>query len=590
MSKNWIEKIEELDYAFQPIVNPYAGSIYGVEALLRNTEKLGYKEISEFFDDAYSQGVLFNVDIMLREKAISKFITIPFCNKIKLFYNYDPRILEMNDYKNGFTENILQKYNLDSQNICFEINEKYQILKIDNLRNFINGLKERNIKVALDDFGAGFSGLELFYHSDPDFIKFDRFLISGIDNDIKKKSFCSHIISLCKLFGIIVIAEGVETLAEFYTCKDIGFDLIQGFFIQRPQIEVASLQLSNDNIKNLISRRKNISKNEEMINNEMIVLDTISVDDNIKIIFEKFHENLNYNFFPVVDSNNYPMGILHEKKIKSYVYSPYGKELLYNKSFNKSISKFLSFCPVADINTSQEAFLEIFVNNPESQGILITKEMKYVGFLNAKSLLNMINLKNLSYAREINPLTKLPGNMMINEYIGGIFENNEHNFYLVYFDFDNFKPFNDKFGFRQGDRAILYFADLLRKEAHEKERFIGHIGGDDFFVGFKSDTDIKEKVIQKVLNIVDDFSNAMLSFFDKEDVERGYYFSKDRNGELCKFAFLSVSAGIIEIEKDFRDFSDDTIGEVLAVIKKDAKSSKMKISYKKLGVEVYAYC
>ena len=590
MSKNWIEKIEILDYAFQPIVNPYAGSIYGVEALLRNTEKLGYKEISEFFDDAYSQGVLFNVDIMLREKAISKFIKIPFCNKIKLFYNYDPRILEMNDYKNGFTENILQKYNLDSQNICFEINEKYQILKIDNLRNFINGLKERNIKVALDDFGAGFSGLELFYHSDPDFIKFDRFLISGIDNDIKKKSFCSHIISLCKLFGIIVIAEGVETLAEFYTCKDIGFDLIQGFFIQRPQIEVASLQLSNDNIKNLISRRKNISKNEEMINNEMIVLDTISVDDNIKIIFEKFHENLNYNFFPVVDSNNYPMGILHEKKIKSYVYSPYGKELLYNKSFNKSISKFLSFCPVADINTSQEAFLEIFVNNPESQGILITKEMKYVGFLNAKSLLNMINLKNLSYAREINPLTKLPGNMMINEYMGGIFENNEHNFYLVYFDFDNFKPFNDKYGFRQGDRAILYFADLLRKEAHEKERFIGHIGGDDFFVGFKSDMDIREEVIQKVLNIVDDFSSAMLSFFDKEDVERGYYLSKDRNGELCKFAFLSVSAGIIEIEKDFRDFSDDTIGEVLAVIKKDAKNSKMKISYKKLGSEVYAYC
>lgn len=399
MNKKWIDIIEKLDYAFQPIVNPYAGITYGVEALLRNTDKLGYNAISDLFDDAYNQGVLFNVDIMLREKAINKFIKIPFHNKIKLFYNYDPRILEMNDYKNGFTENILQKYNLDSQNVCFEINEKYQILNIGNLRNFINGLKERHIKVALDDFGAGFSGLELFYHSDPDFIKFDRFLISGIDNDIKKKSFCSHIISLCKLYGIIVIAEGIETLAEFYTCKDLGFDLIQGYFIQKPQIEISSLQLFNDNIKILISKRKNISKNEEMINSEMIVLDTISVDDNIKVIFEKFHENLNYNFFPVLDSNNYPLGILHENKIKSYVYSPYGKELLSNKSFNNSINKFLTFCPVADINTSQEAFLEIFVNNPDSQGILITKELEYVGFLNAKSLLNMINQKNLSYAR-----------------------------------------------------------------------------------------------------------------------------------------------------------------------------------------------
>lgn len=178
---------------------------------------------------------------------------------------------------------------------------------------------------------------------------------------------------------------------------------------------------------------------------------------------------------------------------------------------------------------------------------------------------------------------------MINEYLSGIFDDNEHNFYLVYFDFDNFKPFNDKFGFRQGDRAILYFADLLRKEVHEKDYFIGHIGGDDFFIGFKSDTIIQEKVIKIVLDIIDDFSNAMISFFNKDDVEQGYYFSKDRNGELCKFDFLGVSAGIIEIEKDFRAFSADMIGEVLAVIKKDAKNSEIKISYKKLNSEVYVY-
>lgn len=589
MNKNWIEKIEKLDYAFQPIVNPYAGIIYGVEVLLRNTDKLGYSAISDLFDDAYNQGILFNLDVMLREKAIKKFVKIPFHKRIKLFYNYDPRILEMNDYKNGFTENILQKYNLDSHNVCFEINEKYQILNSENLSNFIKGLKDRTIKVALDDFGAGFSGLELFYHSDPDFIKFDRFLISGIDNDIKKKSFCSHIISLCKSFGIIVIAEGIETAAELYTCKDLGFDLIQGYFIQKPQIDISELQLINENIKNLISKRKNISKNEEMINNEMIILDTINVDDNIKVIFEKFHENLNYNFFPAVDSNNYPVGILHEKNIKRYVYSPYGKELLYNKSINNSINRFLTFCPIADINTSQEKFLEIFVNNPESQGILITKEMEYVGFLNAKSLLNMINQRNLSYARELNPLTKLPGNIMINEYLNGIFDDKENNYYLVYFDFDNFKPFNDKFGFRQGDRAILYFADLLRKEVHEKECFIGHIGGDDFFVGFKSDTIIEEKVTQKVLGIIEDFSNAMISFFDKDDVRQGYYLSKDRNGMECKFDFLGVSAGIIEIEKEFRNFNSDTIGEVLAVIKKEAKKADMKIAYKKLNSEVCVY-
>ena len=584
MNKEWLEKFDIVDFAFQPIINPFTGITYALESLIRNTDKLGYKCISNFFDDAYNQNILFQLDVALREKAVKKFTSLNFNNKVKLFYNYDPRILEMKDYINGFTENILQKYGLNCNNVCFEINEKYQISNIANLKSFITSLKDRNIKIAIDDFGSGFAGLELFYHSEPDYLKFDRFLISGINNDVKKRSFCSHIISLCKLYGIIVIAEGIETEQELYTCKDLGFDLLQGFFIQKPQMELNEISLVNEKIKSLISKRTKISKNEEIINKEIIILDTIGVDDNIKVIFEKFHDKLNYNFFPVIDSNGYPMGILHEKNIKKYVYSPYGKELLYNKSFNNSIQRFISYCPIADINVSEETILEIFVNNPQSEGGLITKELRYIGFLNAKSLLNIINQKNLCYAREANPLTKLPGNILINNFLNNIFEESEHNFYLIYFDFDNFKPFNDKFGFRQGDRAILFFADLLRKNINEKDDFIGHIGGDDFFVGIKSKDYIKDNVILIVKKIVEEFSSGMISFYDRHDIENGFYISKDRNGEIKSFDFLSVSAGVIEISRYERDFNLDIISEILTTLKKEAKIGKDKMSFYNIGI------
>ena len=158
------------------------------------------------------------------------------------------------------------------------------------------------------------------------------------------------------------------------------------------------------------------------------------------------------------------------------------------------------------------------------------------------------------------------------------------NFYLIYFDFDNFKPFNDKFGFRQGDRAILFFADLLRKNINEKDDFIGHIGGDDFFVGIKSKDYIKDNVILIVKKIVEEFSSGMISFYDRHDIENGFYISKDRNGEIKSFDFLSVSAGVIEISRYERDFNLDIISEILTTLKKEAKIGKDKMSFYNIGI------
>jgi len=583
LSPYWRDIVDIVDYAFQPIINTFTGVTYAVEALLRGVEEVGFSSIGDFFDEAYKEGILFPLDIELRRKAIYKFVFIKSYKKLKLFYNYDPRIQLMHDYQSGLSDQILNGVGLVNSDLCFELSERHRFDHTNGIRYFLENAKMRGFNIALDDFGVGFSSLELLYHSEPDYLKFDRFLISCINSDIKKKSFCSHLISMAKVFGVIVIAEGVEKEREFNTCREIGFDLIQGYYIQRPTVAVDEIQPISDHIVSLNSTNKRMENTDaELIVREIASLETVRVEDSMSTLFEKFHHNSLTSFFPVLDSSGFPLGIIHERNIKKYIYSPYGYDLFRNKSVATSLKKFLIKCPVVDVNTSQEKILEIFVSNPDSDGVIITRNMQYFGFLNSRSLLNIINEKNLAFAREANPLTKLPGNTLIMQYIQDTMMLTEGVRYLVYIDFDNFKPFNDRFGFRQGDRVIILFAEILRKEFDSRSSFIGHVGGDDFFVGIEKPNACRAEIIAWIKRIIEKFTDSVASFYDTEEFSKGFYTSTDRKGKTMRLPLLSASAAIMQITpNDFMKsgYSQDDIVSKLTLLKNASKKSEEKIIF-----------
>lgn len=578
LSERWLNAVNQIDYAFQPLVNPLTGVTFAVEALIRCVDRAGFNSTREFFDLAYQEKILFELDLQLRKKAIAKFVQIEFHHKIKLFYNYDPRVLEMPDHRFGETEEILSEFNLTNDSLCFELNESHRIDQNQKFKDFLAVFKKRGFKLALDDFGAGFASFELFYHSEPDILKCDLFLIRNIHKDLRKKTFCSYIVNMAKLLGVLVVAEGVETEGEFEMCTDIGYDLIQGHYLQKPTLRPEEISYINPKVSNS-DRKKTISlsRDAELLVRQITRIEPIYVNDSLKILFEKFHHNLQYNFFPVIDQTSYPLGIIHEKTIKKYVYTPYGKDLLYNKSITTSLAAFVSKCPIIDINTPQEKILEMFVSNPNSDGIIITKSQEYYGFLTAISLLNLINEKNLAYAREINPLTRLPGNILINQYLHETYQDTKNAFYYIYYDFNNFKPFNDFFGFSRGDQAIQLFADILKTEYSNVDEFIGHIGGDDFFVGVKGDSAtslLKEH--RRTEGVIESFQRDTVVLYDSEILNKGCYLTKDRDDKLCKINLLSVSAAILEVFSGERDFYPEEISVKLVELKKEAKSSPAK--------------
>ncbi len=573
-AKAFLEKAAGLlDFAFQPIVDVHNGAVFGFEALLRGHQEMGVESIFDLFDRAEELKILHRFDMIMRARAIGKFASLPRNHRTKLFYNLDNRIISSPDYFQGGTKSILKEHNLPPSTLCLEISERHEVsmkMAEENLARY----RGEDYSTAIDDFGAGYSGLKLLQEHQPDFIKIDGTLIRGIEKDKKQKLMVSTITDLAHVLGIFVIAEGVETEEQLRIGKEIGCDLVQGYYVSKPQLDAGLLQTQYPSVLSA-GRRKESSANEEIniIYEQIEYRPPLRVDDSMSTVFEAFRSNKEMTFFPVVDESGSPLGIVREHTLKEYTYSPFGKDLIANRGTGLTLRKFLSPCPVADVHAPTRSILENFSLSESPEGIILVKEFSYLGFLSAASLLRVINENSLAQARDCNPLTKLAGNSSIASYVSEACPNTAENFVLAYMDLDNFKAFNDAYGFRQGDRAILLFAELMRKHFQQENIFLGHVGGDDFFVG------VKGAPLSTVRQMVDDllmrFQRDVESFYDADAREKGYISGKDRDGEMRKFPLMSCSAALLYLPEGRAEGtpSFEDLDNAIAKMKKSAKSS-----------------
>ncbi|MEW6097328.1 MAG: response regulator [bacterium] len=147
---------------------------------------------------------------------------------------------------------------------------------------------------------------------------------------------------------------------------------------------------------------------------------------------------------------------------------------------------------------------------------------------------------------DANPLTKLPGNNAIREEINRCIEDKKP-FATCFLDLDNFKAFNDHYGFDRGDEVIKFTANIIIKTVHsigDEKDFIGHIGGDDFVVIIHPD-----KVDLICQEIIKEFDKAIPDLYSKEDLQRGYIISLNRKGEKAKFPIMTISIAVVTNKK-----------------------------------------
>ncbi len=569
---HWQSRLSALTVAFQPIVNAHTGAALGFECLVRGWERSGWDSIQQLFDEAHRDGLLSQVSTVLRHRAVEVFASLPMARRTRLFLNVDNREIESwPDLTVGIGE-VLAAYDVPAESICLEVSEKHPTSAFDSPLHALAGSGVRHFKVAIDDFGTGFSGLKLLYLVEPDFIKIDRFFIAELGRDARKRIFVSSIVSIAHGLGVTVIAEGVETLAEFRECRAVGCDLMQGFFIQPPTCEVGALR---DEYPAVVeanrSQRRRLDKDEQLVAGRIEAIPAISVDTEMSEVLHFFRQQRSLTFVPVVNQHHEPVGIVRESDLREYAYSSYGKDLLRNPSLRATLPQFVVRAPVADIHLRAERILEIFSHSGGNEGILVVDNASYVGFLSAQSLLQILNEKNLALARDQNPLTRLPGNTLIYEVLSQALQSGDYDNTIGYFDFDHFKPFNDCYGFRAGDRAILLFAELFQKLMLREGTFLGHIGGDDFFALVKQTPLVQ--LVPLVSELVSRFASDVSSLYTEVDRQRGFIEANDRLGRTRRFPLLTVSAALLYIPAGPPRGPLDTIVSAVAAMKRTAKTA-----------------
>ena len=210
---------------FQPIVRAGDGSVFGYEALVR-TDEPSIPHPGDLFGAAERLGRVHEVGGVIRDRAAAFLARAP---SLTLFVNL--HALELTDDSLLSPASALSGF---AQSVVLELTERSSFEHVPNLRARVSLLRRLGFRLAVDDLGAGYAGLTSFAALNPHVVKLDMSLVRGADKEPVKQRLIGSMASLCKEFGIMVVAEGIETPAERDTVATLGCDLLQGFLIGRP--------------------------------------------------------------------------------------------------------------------------------------------------------------------------------------------------------------------------------------------------------------------------------------------------------------------------------------------------------------------
>ncbi|WP_337955730.1 EAL domain-containing protein [Fulvimarina manganoxydans] len=220
--------------AFQPIYDLEAARVWGYEALVRGQEgQSAFEILSKVAPDQR-----YRFDQACRTKAIELAAKLfPREENLHLSINFLPNAVYEPAACLRATLAAAHKHAFPLNDIMFEFTENEEMADVAHLKRIIEEYRRRNFITALDDFGAGYAGLNLLADFQPDLIKIDMKLVRGIETSHARKAIVSAIIHVCRELDIRILAEGVETEAEFEILKGAGVHLFQGYWLARPEFE-----------------------------------------------------------------------------------------------------------------------------------------------------------------------------------------------------------------------------------------------------------------------------------------------------------------------------------------------------------------
>lgn len=233
----WLSEMlrdERLTVHFQPIVSAAdPGEVFAYECLLRGVGEDGsVVGPGPMFEAARNAELLFNLDRAARMKAIEEAARHGVSETV--FINFNPTSIYDPVYCLRSTMSAIEHSPFAPEDIVFEIVESDAVHDDEQLVKILNFYREAGFRVALDDLGAGYGSLARLARLRPDFVKLDIALVQGVDRDPYRAIIATKLLELARDLDVRVVAEGVETEAQYHWLLAHGTDYLQGYYFARP--------------------------------------------------------------------------------------------------------------------------------------------------------------------------------------------------------------------------------------------------------------------------------------------------------------------------------------------------------------------
>jgi len=231
VSSEIIKGLPRFAMAFQPIADTMTGAVFAQEALARGRD--GEGAVSVFDKVPQSKRNLF--ESLCRQRALEAVKEIGL-GETRISLNVSPEAVLDPEFGILETIRVARTLGLHERQLILEFTEKQKTADIRAIRDLIIPFRKRGMMVALDDFGAGYNGIQTLLELKPDVVKFDMGLINRIDTCEMQQTLISSLAEACSRLDILVVAEGVETLPQARMLQSIGIALMQGYLFARPAV------------------------------------------------------------------------------------------------------------------------------------------------------------------------------------------------------------------------------------------------------------------------------------------------------------------------------------------------------------------
>jgi EAL domain-containing protein (putative c-di-GMP-specific phosphodiesterase class I)/GGDEF domain-containing protein len=565
----------KLSAVFQPIADFEAGAILGYEGLIRGPAGSALETPYALFAQAAAEGSVIALERAAACTCIEGFAQLA-CEG-KLFLNFSAgAIRQLADDRDG-TFVMLRNMGVDAERIVIELTEQSAIPDVASFLPAIAVLRMAGAQFALDDYGTANASMNLWVRLKPDMVKIDRFFIHDIASDPLKFEAVKAMQHFAAASGARLVAEGIENEADLIVVRDMGITCGQGYFFGKPLAQPPraiadaareALRAGHIAVFPEATRTVSASPSGGMASAKMVVhAPALPREATNNDVLELFNRLPNLHAVAVVE-HDVPIALINRRAFMDRYALPYHRELFGKRP----CMLFANASPVViEKSMTVEDMAKLLASDDQrylADGFVITDEGKYVGLGTGESLVRAVTEVRIEAARYANPLTFLPGNIPISSHITRLL-GHDAGFCACYVDLNHFKPFNDQYGYWQGDEVLKFAAHVLAQVCDPTRDFLGHVGGDDFLILFQSD-DWHERA-QRAIQL---FNEGAQRFYAPGDRLAGGIHGEDRRGNPTFFGFVTMAIGCVHVVPQTGDamYGSEDIASVAALAKRRAKS------------------